>query len=83
MVLDCVVVDAAGEEVRGRGHLRINVNASLGLEDISNILQSYAGNMAKDLLSSGKAEHVEAKNEEDRMKQLNSVIDVAFIGVAK
>ena len=82
MVLDCVAEDAAGVEVRARGNLRLNVNPKCSYEELCEVLQSTANNLAKDLLARGDAERAEVK-EEDRMKQLDAVVDHSFYGVAK
>jgi len=82
MVLDCVVADAAGAEVRNRGHLRINVNAKSSYEDVSAILQSHANSLAADLLRSGKAERTE-KTDEERASELSSIKGKSFLGVSR
>jgi hypothetical protein len=82
MVLDCVVKDAAGEAVRSKGHLRINVSPKSTFEDVSSILQSQANALAKDLLRAGQAERVE-KTEEERTADLSSIKGKSFLGVAK
>lgn len=82
MVLDCFVHDAEDTVVRGRGHMRINVNASASYEDVSSIMQSYANTLSKDLLAAGQAERAE-QDEEERMHELEQIIGASFVGVAK
>ena len=82
MVLDCVVKDAVGEDVRSKGHLRINVSAKSNFEDVSAILQSHANSLAGDLLRAGQAERTE-KTDEERAFELDSIKGKSFLGVAK
>jgi len=82
MVLDCIVKDAKGAEVRNRGHYRINVNAKSSLEDVSAVLQSHANTLAADLLRAGQAERVE-KTDEERAGELDSIKGKSFLGVSR
>lgn len=80
-VLDCIVVDANQQVVRARGHLRINVGALTTYEGAAAILQSWANNLAKDLLAAGKAERVAPSNiAEERAKELQGIVSKTFFG---
>jgi hypothetical protein len=82
-VLDCTIVDALGQTIRARGHMRINVSQSTTYEQAAAILQSYAGSVAKDLLAAGKAERAATSdNPTARFEELTNIVDKEFIGSA-
>jgi len=80
MTLDCEVTDAEGSQVRNAGSFGITISSSKTLEEVSSILQSYANNLSRDLLTSGKAER-DALTTEDNDMKTDTITSLSFVGV--